>query len=188
MKRAYILVEGQTDVDFLKKVLAPEATIDVEIVNAGGRNSIASLARSLLVQRRIPVAVFMDADSLNPSVIAENRQGIEELIKAAAAFVPVKVVVVVPTLETCFFVAPEAIERMLGAKVPPELIPLGRRDPKGVLAHLATVNKQTWDLPRAIAALDSHDIERIRKTPPIEELTAFLQGLHETELARSATR
>jgi hypothetical protein len=177
MRRAYVLVEGDADANFLRRVLNPDVQKDVEFVPAGGSAAIPSLARSLLVRRRVPVAVFTDSDSLNPTVIKERQQSLEELIELAAASVPVKVVVAVPEMEACFFAAPEVIERVLGRKIPPELIPLGKRDPKGVLDHLAGGGKRKWDTRQAIQAMDGNDIERIRAAPPIQELTKFLQGL-----------
>jgi hypothetical protein len=177
MTRAYVLVEGQTDAELLKKVLPPAAQQQVEFVVANG--SIASLARSYLVRRRVPVAVFMDADSLNPEVVEERRQSTEELIRAASAAVPVKVVVVVPELESLFFAAPEVIEKVLGQQIAPIFISLGERDPKGVLSQLAAAGNTTWDTFRAIAALDAQDLERIRATAPVQELISFLQNLPE---------
>ncbi len=185
MKRAYVFVEGETDAEFLRKVLAPEAQRDVEFVVAGGGTSRLSLARSFLVRRRTPVAVFMDSDSLNPEVIEERQQSAEELIKAAAASIPAKVIVAVPEVEACFFAVPEVIEKVMGEKVPEQLIPLGLRDPQGVLNLLATTAKHKWDTQQAIGVMNAHDIERIRATAAIQELTAFLQSLPEMEPAGS---
>ena len=53
---------------------------DAELVPAGGSLGIPSLARSLLVRRKKPVAVVMDADSMNPEVIEERRESIDELL------------------------------------------------------------------------------------------------------------
>jgi hypothetical protein len=79
---------------------------------------MASRARSFLVLRRTPVAVVVDAGSLSPAVIEECREGMEELIQAAAGSVPVKVVVAVPEIEAWFFAVPEVIERVLGRRSP----------------------------------------------------------------------
>jgi hypothetical protein len=125
----------------------------------------------------------MDADSLNPKVIEERRGDTEELIRLGGPPVPAKVVVVVPELETYFFVVPKVIEKVLGVKVPPSMIPLGERDPKGVLDHLAASGKCPWDTAEAIRELDSPDIERLRATDAIRELTSFLEN--QTALAKA---
>jgi len=181
MKKAYVLVEGPNEVAFLKKVLSPDAQSGVHFVEEEGESNITSLARSLLVSRRVPVAVFMDAHSLEPYVIKERRKGMEEMIKFSTAPLPVKVVVAVPELEACFFAVPEVIERVLGVKVPTDLIPLGLRDPKGVLAYLEAGKQPKWDTLRAIAEMDAHDVERVRATAPVQELTTFLQSLPQPE-------
>jgi hypothetical protein len=72
MKRAYVLVEGTPDQAFLRRVLPPEATNEVEIVFANGSYNIPSLARTLLVERHTPVAVVMDSHSLDPEVRTEK--------------------------------------------------------------------------------------------------------------------
>src|SRR5437868_12251823 len=116
MRRVYIFVEGPTDAEFLRRVLPPEALKDAEVVTAGGSSGIPSLARSVLVRRKKPIAVVMDSDSLDPDVIEERQQSTEELIRAADASIPVKVVSAVPEIEAWFFAAPEAIGRVLGKK------------------------------------------------------------------------
>jgi hypothetical protein len=88
--------------------------------------------------------------------------------------VPVKVIVVVPEIEAWFFTVPEAIERILGGNVPADLVTLGRRDPKGVLALLSGRSKAAWDSRQAIAALDDKEIDRIRARADVVELTRFL--------------
>ena len=175
MKRVYVFVKGQTDEEFLHRVLPAEVTNQTEFVKAGGSAHITSPARSFLARRRIPLAVLMDADSLNPEVIEDRRESTDELIQAAAGAVPVKVVVVVPEIETWFFAVPEAIERILGEKAPADLLTLGARDPKGVLTQLSQRSKVEWDSLQAIHSLDEQEIERIRARTDVAELTQFLQ-------------
>ncbi|MGL4554457.1 MAG: DUF4276 family protein [Gemmataceae bacterium] len=182
MTRIYLFVEGQTDAAFLRRVLPAEATQGVEFVVAGGRSRIRSLARSYLVQRRIPVAVLMDADSVKPEVVEERRAETEELIRMAAGGVPVKVVVAVPEIEAWFFAAPEVIERVMGEPVPAEWVYFGARDPKGVLEQLSQRAEAKWDITQAIASLTPHDIDRIRAVRAVHELTEFLTAV----LAKSA--
>jgi hypothetical protein len=175
MRKVYLLVEGQNDAAFLRKVLSPEALRGVELIVAG--QGIASLARSLLIVRRCPVAVLIDADSIEPDVVAEEQQSTEELIRLAAASTPVKVVTAVPQIESWFFAAPKSIERVIGAKVSDDFIELGQRDPKGVLKLLARKNNGEWEVEKAIDMLEASDIDRIRAIPVVEELTTFLEEM-----------
>src|SRR4051812_18570233 len=69
MTRAYVFVEGPTDAEFLQRLLDEKTARDVQFVAGGGSGRLASLARTYLVDQRKPVAVVMDADSLNPELI-----------------------------------------------------------------------------------------------------------------------
>ncbi|MBO0698879.1 MAG: DUF4276 family protein [Zavarzinella sp.] len=185
MKRVYIFVEGPTDAEFLRRILPPEVLTDAEIITAGGSSGVASLARSVLVRRKTPIAVVMDADSTDPSVVQEQQESVEDLIQAADASIPVKVVTAVPEIDAWLLAAPEAIERALGEPVPDEFAPLAKRDPRGVLTQLAERNEKKWDLKRAISLLETHDIDRIRALPEVNELSTFLKKVQEGHGARS---
>jgi hypothetical protein len=152
MKRVYILVEGPTDAAILRRILPPEALQDAELVPAGGSPGIPSLARSLLVRRKKPVAVVMDADSVNPEVIEERQQSTEEFIRSADSSVPVKVVAAVPEIEAWFFANPETVNHVVGVTVTADWFALGKRDPKGVLQQLAEKNGKQWDIEQALSS------------------------------------
>ncbi|HUY87954.1 MAG TPA: hypothetical protein VMV10_04385 [Pirellulales bacterium] len=179
MKRAYLLVEGASDAAFLRRILPEEALRDVELVNAGGSSEIPSLARSLLVRRRRPVAVVMDSDSVDPDLIEERRQSTEDVIRLADASVPVKVISAVPQIEAWLLAAPDKIERIVGEKISEEWLALGKANPRRALASLAEKNQRRWDTNQAINALDDEDIKRIRSIPEVEELSAFLEEMHD---------
>jgi predicted ATP-dependent endonuclease of OLD family len=183
MKQVYIFVEGPTDAEFLRRVLPPELLKDAEIVPAGGSSGIPSLARTVLVRRKKPVVVVMDADSIDPDLIEERRESTEDLIRAADASVPLKVVTVVPEIEAWLFAAPEVIVRALGVSVSNELVQLGRRDPRGVLEQLAEKNQRKWDSMQAIGLLDAQDIDKIRALPEVSELSAFLKNVQKNDKA-----
>jgi predicted ATP-dependent endonuclease of OLD family len=183
MIRVYLFVEGPTDAEFLRRILPPEVLKDAEIVIGGGSSGIPSLARSVLVRRRKPVAVLMDADSTDPETISERREDMAELIRAAAGSIPVKVIAAVPGIEAWLFAAPEAIERALGAPVPQDLVPLGKRDPRGVLQQLAEKNHRTWDFRQAMSLLDAQDIDKIRALPEVIELSTFLEKMQKGDKA-----
>lgn len=183
MTAVYVFVEGPTDAVFLRRVLPEEVLKDAELVIGGGEAGIPSLARTLLVRRRKPIAVLINSDSLAADVIEERKQSIEELIQAADGSIPVKVVAAVPVIEAWFFAVPEAIERVLGEKVSPELVFLGKRDPQGVLQQLAANSKKSWDTNQAMGLLDARDIDRIRALPEVMELTAFLQKMQQGDQA-----
>jgi len=179
MKRVYILVEGPSDAAFLRRILPEEVLGTAELVTAGGSTGIPSLARSVLVRRKSPVAIVMDSDSIDPEVIEERQQSTEEIIRAADASIPVKVFCAIPEMEAWFFVSRATLERMVGQEVSEEELFLGRRDPKGMLQRLAERSGRSWDIHRAIRQLDASDVEQIREIPEVGELTEFLLQVQE---------
>ena len=176
MIEVYIFVQSPYDAEFLRRILLPESLKYAGIVAAGGHSGIASLAPSVLVARRKPIAIVFDAGSTNPDVIEERRESTEELMHMYAGSTPVKVIAVVPEIEAWLFAAPEVIARALAGPVPSDdMVFLGKRDPKGVLQLLAEKNNTTWDSTRALGLLDTYDIDRIRRLPEVNELDAFLK-------------
>ena len=117
-----------------------ELLSNAELVIAGGRSGIPSLARSVLVRRKCPVAVVIDSDSVDPDVIEERQQSTEDVIRAADASMPVKVVAAIPEIEAWFFASPEIIERMVGQKVSEEWLFWKERSSR--CSHTACKGKQ----------------------------------------------
>jgi hypothetical protein len=172
----YVLVEGKNDEALLRRVLPEDVLADVQLVNAGGSDSIPSLARSMLVRRKCPIAVLMDSDSLDPDAIEERQQGTEELIRAANASIPVKVVTAIPEIEAWLLTTPETVARLVGQPVSEEWLEWGRRDPKHALSSLAAKGNRKWDTDEAIEALDERDLQQIRTIPEVVALSEFLQA------------
>lgn len=179
--RTYVLVEGPTDLAFLRRILPDDLLDDVQFVNTNGKGGMASLARSLLVVRNSPVVVLTDADSFNTDAIEERRQSTEALIRAANAAIPVKVVTAVPEIEAWFFAVPEMLEKLLGQQISAEWLAIGQRDPKGVLERLAAATGKKWDVNQAISALSADDVEKIRAIPEVAELVSFLHEMQASQ-------
>lgn len=183
MRESYIFVESPMDAEFLRRILPPELLTDSEMIMDGNVSENLSLARTILVMRKKPIVVVMDGNSLDAAVIDERRGSVEELIRAADSSVAVKVIAIVPKMEVWFFAAPDAIARVLAGPVPKEFLALGKRDPVGVLQHLAEIRQTAWDSRRCIAELDDADISKIRALPEVRELIAFLKNLQKDKAA-----
>jgi len=181
--KAYILVEGPQDAEVFKRLLAQQLQQGVEFVAGNGISRPASLARSLLVRRRKPLAIVVDSKSVDPRIVRERRESTEELVKSVAAHVPVKVIVAVPEIEAVFFHDPGVLERFFGRKLPGELLSLGRRDPVGVLRELSGQSNAQWDTVKSLDALDAPDVEVMRAAPVVKELTAFLEQIQHASKA-----
>jgi hypothetical protein len=172
--KAYVVTEGPLDVALLGRLLPEDLQQDVLLVQGGGLSSAKSLARSLLVSRRTPVVLVMDADSVVPEVIEERRQSAEEIIGGVAAHVPNKVVVAIPTLEAVFFRDPAILERLLGRPVSEDVRLVARYDPKGGLERLLGTTCTLQKREELLAALTPEDLAVLQQSEPIKELMDFL--------------
>ena len=97
---AYVLTEEPVDTDSLRGALPGDLLEGVEFIAAGSISSVKSLASSLLVRRRVPVALVIRGAPLAPELTEERRQNTEEVVASVAAGVPVEVVTVQGTAVT----------------------------------------------------------------------------------------
>src|SRR5258708_33488474 len=86
---AYVLTEEPLDMDSLREALPGELLEEVGFIAAGNISDVKSLARSLLVRRRVPVAVVIKGAPLAPDLTEERSQNTEEVVASVAAAAPV---------------------------------------------------------------------------------------------------
>ena len=169
--KAYLLVEGQTDLALFERLLPPEIRPETSIVAVGGRSSIASMARSLMIARRKPVALVADADTVERNAVEQRFQALDELVGSAAAGVSYKVIVAVPEIESWFFAVPGVLERLSGKTLSPEQIELGMLRPREVLRQLFQDRVSFY---RLVGELTESEVQTLRETEPRKELIEFL--------------
>jgi hypothetical protein len=178
---AYVLTEGNSDTELLKKLLRPDLLQGVELVNGRGVSSAVSLARSLLVTRRKPVALVIDADSTNRDVAQERQRSTQEVVSAVAPRVPVRIVVAVPEIEGLFFHDPKVIERLLGRPLRGEELALARVHPKESLSRVMLGSRDFHGVGDIFNAAGPAEIETFRSFPAIRELSEFLEQVQEAD-------
>jgi hypothetical protein len=175
--KAYVVVRGTTDVAILRAVLPPDLLDEVDTTPAGERSNLASVARTLLVTRRKPVAVLVNSDSTEEGIVQERFQLTQELVKAAAAGLPVRVILLVPHIEVIFFQAKGVLTRIYGDPLPQEVCLLARYSPREALERLFAQASGPDSLHALLDCLDDRAIAAIQATPPLRELIAFLRDV-----------
>lgn len=170
--KAYVVVEGHTDIKLITGLLPEEIQQHTAVVVAGKRSSLVSVARTLLVTRRKPLAIFADADTVDESSVLSLRRQREELLQAVSGGVPFKVLLVVPEVEALLFAVPEAIERIAGQQLSADNLALAKYNPCQVLVQLGK-NKQVF-IEQFADTLTDEELNRIRETSPLKELIEFL--------------
>lgn len=170
----HIVTEGHTDALLLTELLKPEFDTDhngIHIIEAGGRSGADSFARSVLATRDEPVALVVDADTVDPEGVVERRSFLEHSLGQVALHDRWKVFLVVPCLEALLFKDKAVLEGIVATQVSPEDLIRGEYDPKTVLQNLLKGKPLNIILEQR---LSQHDLSTIRDLPLIRELKAFL--------------
>ena len=115
---AYVVAGRQSDIDLLKALLPADLCQEVWFTAAGGISAVVSLASSLIAVRETPVAIAIDADSIDPSTIRERRRDVEGLIRSVSPGIPFKVIIAVPALEGILFHHLPLLRRLLTGEFP----------------------------------------------------------------------
>jgi hypothetical protein len=159
----------------LRGLLPGEFLGAVEFVAGGDRSDVASLARTLVVRRRTPVAIVIDADALSPEGVRERQQSMEEVVRLVAGRVPVAVIVAAPELEEVFFEDPALLERVLAAPIDERDRIVSEFRPREVLERLLASSAKVHTLKDLLQSLGPQDLERLRQARPLRELSEFLR-------------
>jgi hypothetical protein len=75
------VLEGPTDRELISALLPTHLVSLVSLVPTGGMSNLASVARTLLVKHKEPVAVLADTDSLDAGVIHERYTTLQQLLR-----------------------------------------------------------------------------------------------------------
>jgi len=169
----FLVVEGQSDAAILRAVLPRETLQEFEIFIAGGRSSIASVARTLLVQHRRPLILFLDTDSLNPSYIFELYTTMEDLLRSVAGGTRTKVVCSMPSLEAIFFETDIGLKEIFPKYDPELLLMFTKQNPKEALDFLFQSGGGPKGLLELLERLTHQDIEKLQATYQVAELMSF---------------
>jgi hypothetical protein len=177
---AYILCEGPCDAQLLKTVLPANLLTDMRVVAAGEVYAIKSLARSLIVRRRVPVLIVFDANSAAPEFVEYRRNDIEEVILWVAGKTPFKVVPAVPEIEIIFFQDVSLLSRLLGYIPPQDMLDRAVFQSRQVLEELIARSNQIQDISQLLERLTDADIEILRSAPIMQEIIQFLKSVRAT--------
>jgi hypothetical protein len=178
--KAYIVCEGELDATLLQHVLPEPLLNNVGIVAAGSLSSAKSMARSLVVRRQVPVAIVVDAETVNPDQVEERRREVKEIVESVAPNTAVEVILAVPAIEAIFFQDSSLLPRLLSSVLSQEILSLAVYQPQQALTQLMTQSKKRQNESWMIEQLADEDLEILRKASVIKEIIQFLQSVQET--------
>jgi hypothetical protein len=128
----------------------------------------------MLAEKRMPVAVVIDADSPEQEVAAERQRNAEEVLGDAASGVPFRVIVAVPELEILFFQRPQLLRKVYAKSVTALITELGQVSPRRALQKLDPNLSSEHLRFKILRAIDETDIKAVRATALIKVLLTFL--------------
>lgn len=145
MEPLHIVVEGRRDAVVLRRLL-PDAFAHARYFAAGGRSSLATVARNLLVHEIGHVMVVADADTHDPQRAQEDRAALLLALHHMAPAPRADVFLFVPELEVVFFECPSVLDTLrASASADAVLLNQGAVLPrKGINALLRSNDFETW--------------------------------------------
>jgi hypothetical protein len=158
---------------------------NIVVADGGGKSNGISLARSLLVARRQPVAFAVSAHTRDPDLIREQQQNVDMLLGLVADASSWAAVLFVPELEGCLFRDPAFARRLFGKPLSDHQRDLAEYDPRRVFRDLAAKHWKTEDAERSVLLehLAELDLAPLAKDPAIATLVAFLTRVSERSAA-----
>jgi hypothetical protein len=174
---AFVVVEGQRDVDLLQKILPPDLSRDVSFVAGGGINGVQSMARSLVTTRPWPVAIMIDADSADLEAVRARRDSVAEVVISVAGRVPVEVIVAIPELEVIFFEAQTTLSRTYPDVVTkPYLFEVAKENVRAAFRLLDPTATYGHITETLLNNVNDEDLPALWATKVISELIKFLES------------
>ena len=105
------VVEGRQDAAALRHLLGDEAD-KARFFAAGGRTSLVTVARNVVVHEGTPVMVVKDADTRDIGRMQEDRTILRVALRHVAPGALTDVFEFVPELEAIFFEAPSVLDKI----------------------------------------------------------------------------
>lgn len=173
--KSYIVTEGQFDAEFLMMLLASEFPEPVLVSAAGGRSSSISFAKSILASRHEPVALFMDAETIEPAGVREQERVLYDLIHTAAQSTPFRVFLAIPELEIVFFQDPEVLAALVGGEVTAQDVQEAQYRPRSVLDRLCRRGNLVSGRMELLARLTPDLSRRLARHTLVQSLIQFIR-------------
>jgi hypothetical protein len=155
----------------------------VEIIGDRSRDSARPLARQISLLRRRPVALVIDADTVDAKRVAQQQADLEWYFRLSSNGLPLQVVHFVPTVEIIFFERPCVLERLLGRKLEQAVQVAGEIAPRAVLDRMLP-ELAGENLLRRIEDLTGDDLRELRSHPTVATIRRFVEENAEPVMLR----
>lgn len=172
---AYVVTEGALDAEFLRRVLQTAKLPEFHVSPAGARSSAIALAKSILLSRGVPVAVVLDADTIDKRGLAELEMVYYDLLRPASPRVPFRVFLAVPALEEVLFSDPAALSHLVGKPVSATALREAEFRPAQVLQDLVGSQANGNWRARLIDRITPSEAAVLSRHPLVQGLAEFIR-------------
>lgn len=185
MVKIYVVTEGKSDIELLKKVLPKNITRFVVFVVGEGSSSALSLASTIIAVRRQPVALILDADTQDESAIEEKSGLLCALLRKAASGVPFKVLIAKPEIEAIFFQDKSLIERVVKRKLSDAEWQYARFAPYRFFADKISLRKYPVPYANIFEHFTKDTPDILQNHPLITDLIEFIDSSQRNQFSES---
>lgn len=175
MIQAYVVTEGKTDVELLKRVLPERIVQATEFVPGHGMDSARSLARSILASKRLPVALVVDADTDDERTVREREGFLDYYLRQAAAGIPFRVFTAIPEIEAVFFEDQSFVEEITKQHFSARDWEFAKRHPKECLTR--AIPGASLASEAVLDSLSGTTVRAMQQHPLVRGLTEFLSSV-----------
>ena len=171
MTPAYIVTEGKSIGEILKRLLPENILKDTHLIDSG---SALSSGRSILVAKRLPVALVVDTNTNHQSIILEREGLLNYSLRQVSPSVPFKVFLAIPEMETVFLQDRCFLEKLTHRNFTDLEWTLAQFQPK---VFLSNVLGEGFSPEKMLSEFTNGPIDILQQHPLVRELSEFLASV-----------
>lgn len=172
MTQAYIVTEGKSIAEILKRLLPENILRDTHLI--AGSSSALSSARTILVAKRLPVAFVVDANTNHQSTILEREDLLNYSLRQVSPGIPFKVFLAIPEIEIVFLQDKSFLQKRTHRNFTDLEWKLAQFQPK---EFLSLVLGESFSPEKMLSELTDGTIDVLKKHQLVRELSEFLSSV-----------
>jgi hypothetical protein len=174
-----IVLKDRSGIAIVTALLPSDLLASCRLLAVEERSTLVSVARTHLIKHHSPIAVMIDTDTLDPTIIAETVGTTRYLMSAVAGETPFEIIYCVPHLEAIFFEAPIDFQRIFPNFSRVFILQFAKTQPKNQLDFLLKEGGGPGNLSDFLNELTADDIVKLQATYQIQHLMAFIKNNRE---------
>lgn len=183
----HIVTLGAFNARLLVRVLGAAVPERLDVHATKTRFAAVSLSGAILADRAEPVALVLDADTLEAGSLDEERTTLDFLVRYGAAGTPYRIVLAIPQLAGALFLDRKELEQALGREMLDADFFEARFRPRAVLERLLG-DLDGAEGVAAVDALPDSSLRRIARHDAMQEIVAFLDRISSRPVASDCRR